>query len=564
MEEAATPGAGRRMGWWLLPVLALAAFRPTHAEESTCDGVCGRRPLAGSHNLLRVVGGSNVLPGTWPWTVSFQILTYTGYFSICGGSLISPRWVLSAAHCFQEPKEIPNITLSIGANRISDPGPDAQRRSIKRLLNHKQYERFWNKTFSKIHNDISLVELNEPVNCTDYIQPACLPDESVAVSKLGHCYISGFGIMDATTKKMPDIMQEGAVDIIPRATCSSPDWWYHYILEENICAENLERGTTMCQGDSGGPLMCREQRSERYWVIGVTSWGPPFCGQKKKPGVYASTQFYIDWIRKMTKEDFSPPKKPPLMAQPRPTPRPHPPPTPQPQPGQNGNVPYPRPPKADGVTRPWPPPKTTPQTPPMVWPTTRPWPPPKTTSQTHPVVWPTTRPSPPPKTTSQTHPVVWPTTRPSPPHKTTSQTPPVVWPTTRPWGPPKTTPQTHPMSWSTPRPNSHPTWWTKGGGPRRIIWYMPPGTRPTGPGALTPPQRPIWGLTPPPWSMRPIRWHLRTRANLQHWHGQIYRPWVTIRTPAKGIQSRLLNPLQRQVPAPPGSQVEVVPSSAED
>nr|XP_028601203.1 acrosin-like [Podarcis muralis] len=370
MEEAATPGAGRRMGWWLLPVLALTAFRPTHAEETTCDGVCGRRPMAGTHTLLRIVGGSNVLPGTWPWMVSFQVITRKGYVSFCGGSLISPRWVLSAAHCFQKPKDIPWIRLSIGANRISSPGPDAQKRSIKRLVNHKLYRR---DSGNKIHNDISLVELNEPVNCTDYIQPACLPDDSVVVSLLKHCYVSGFGTMDPKTGEKPDIMLEGSVDIIPTATCSSPVWWSKLILEENICAGRLEGGVATCKGDSGGPLMCREQRSERYWLVGITSWGPSFCGQEKKPGVYTSTQFYLDWIRKTTKEDFSLPSHTPLMAEPQAAPQPHPPPTPQPQPGQNGNLLYPRPPTAAWYTnRPWPPPKTRPQRGPALWYTNRP------------------------------------------------------------------------------------------------------------------------------------------------------------------------------------------------
>ncbi|XP_033018370.1 acrosin-like [Lacerta agilis] len=358
------------MGWWLFPVLALAAFRPTHAGETTCDGVCGRRPMASSHNLLRVVGGSNVLPGTWPWMVSFQVLTREGFSSFCGGSLISPRWVLSAAHCFQKPKEIPWVRLSIGAISISNPGPNAQRRSIKRLVNHKLYK---HDSYGKVHNDVSLVELNEPVNCTDYIQPACLPDDSVEVSLLSHCYVSGFGIMDPKTGNMPDIMQEGSVDLIPKATCSRRDWWSSKILKENICVGRLEGGVATCKGDSGGPLMCREKRSERYWVVGVTSWGPSSCGQAKKPGVFTSTQLYLDWIRKTTKEDFSLPSHQPPMAQPRPTPQPRPPLRPQPQPEQNGNVPYPRPPPATWyTTRARLPPKTTPQSPPALWYTTRP------------------------------------------------------------------------------------------------------------------------------------------------------------------------------------------------
>uniref|UniRef100_A0A670ZMD6 Peptidase S1 domain-containing protein n=1 Tax=Pseudonaja textilis TaxID=8673 RepID=A0A670ZMD6_PSETE len=65
-----------------------------------CRRVCGGRPLAMSHGMLRIVGGVDSLPGTWPWAVSFQFPTRDGYRHFCAGSLINSRWVISTAQCF--------------------------------------------------------------------------------------------------------------------------------------------------------------------------------------------------------------------------------------------------------------------------------------------------------------------------------------------------------------------------------------------------------------------------------------------------------------------------------
>lgn len=70
----------------------------------------------------------------------------------------------------------------------------------------------------------------------------------------------------------------------------------------------------LLQGDSGGPVQCREGRSERYWVLGVLSWGPPSCGAAQRPSVFISLQYFRDWIRQHTKEEFSTPIRLPLFA----------------------------------------------------------------------------------------------------------------------------------------------------------------------------------------------------------------------------------------------------------
>ncbi|CAI5786723.1 acrosinacrosin-like [Podarcis lilfordi] len=300
------------MRWLVLSVLVLAAFQPTHnATVSNCDGICGRRPMASSHKLMRIMGGSNVLPGTWPWMVSIQTKVRGNvYFPSCGGSLIGPQWVLSAVHCFPKPKD--QYKLVLGSNRIKKLGPEAEQRFIKRLVKHEKYDNQLNQG-EVVFADIALLEMDEPVNCSDYIQPACLPDERMEVLTLSHCYVSGWGGLLPKDSTPPDIMQEGATSLYSRIQCGMR--WGRRIPTQNVCAGHEEGTISICRGDSGGPLMCREERSERYWVIGVASFGPLYCGTAKIPSVFISTQYYLDWIQRTSKLQLSVPTHTPLLAQ---------------------------------------------------------------------------------------------------------------------------------------------------------------------------------------------------------------------------------------------------------
>uniref|UniRef100_A0A670JDD8 Acrosin n=1 Tax=Podarcis muralis TaxID=64176 RepID=A0A670JDD8_PODMU len=280
------------MRWLVLSVLVLAAFQ----LSIFFSGICGRRPMASSHKLMRIMGGSDVLPGTWPWMVSIQTKVRGNiYFPSCGGSLIGPQWVLSAVHCFQKPKD--QYKLVLGSNRIKKLGPETEQRFIKRLVKHEKYDNQLNQG-EVVFADIALLEMDEPVNCSDYIQPACLPDERMEVLTLGHCYVSGWG---------------GATTIYTRIQCGMR--WGRRIPTQNVCAGHEEGTISICRGDSGGPLMCREERSERYWVIGVASFGPVYCGTAKVPSVFISTQYYLDWIQRTSKLQLSVPTYTPLLAQ---------------------------------------------------------------------------------------------------------------------------------------------------------------------------------------------------------------------------------------------------------
>ncbi|NXB51885.1 ACRO protein, partial [Leucopsar rothschildi] len=164
-----------------------------------------------------------------------------------------------------------------------------QVRRIKRLVRHENYKR------SDITNDIALLELNEPVECSPYIQVACVADPTVRVSELLNCWIAGWGTTTEGDEDLSDDLQEAKVQLIDLQLCNSTFWYAGKIYPYNFCAGYPEGNIDSCQGDSGGPLMCQDNNADSWWVVGVTSWGRG-CARAKLPGVYTSTQYFYDWI----------------------------------------------------------------------------------------------------------------------------------------------------------------------------------------------------------------------------------------------------------------------------
>ncbi|KAL2295210.1 hypothetical protein Nmel_018371, partial [Mimus melanotis] len=273
--------------------ILLAVCRPAHGTWDTCRGTCGHRPMASDYDSIAsdfsIVAGTGAQPGAWPWIVSIQDPRKIGTGHTCGGSLISPQWVLTAAHCFLQARNVTMWRVLIGATQLTHLGPEAQVRHVKRLLVHQQY------TAASQQNDIALLQLDRPVHCSDYVQLACVPNASLTVSQLKSCYIAGWGSASAKALGVSDILQEAKVRLLDSRAVNSSRWYAGTIHTHNLCAGYPRGGMDTCQGDSGGPLVCKDNSASYFWLVGVTSWGKG-CARAKRPGVYTSTQHFYDWI----------------------------------------------------------------------------------------------------------------------------------------------------------------------------------------------------------------------------------------------------------------------------
>ncbi|NXE36342.1 ACRO protein, partial [Ptilorrhoa leucosticta] len=138
-------------------------------------------------------------------------------------------------------RNISAMRLLIGATQLTEPGPGAEVRLIKQLLVHKEYGA------SDQRNDIALLELNEPVRCSPYVQLVCVPNATLNVAELETCYVAGWGATTARSQKSSDVLQEAKVHLIGVQVCNSSEWYAGDIHTHNLCAGYPEGGIDTCQ-----------------------------------------------------------------------------------------------------------------------------------------------------------------------------------------------------------------------------------------------------------------------------------------------------------------------------
>ncbi|XP_075711718.1 ovochymase-1 [Rhinoderma darwinii] len=270
-------------------VASIKVFPALNQEPKLINpGVCGVAPLSPQWLLNRIVGGEESCPNCWPWQVAIM---YQETFQ-CGGVILSPEWVLTAAHCLTSPDPSRYGLLAGIHDRLLNEST-GQVRVVHTIVAHELYSP------ATSDYDIALIRLAEELTFNAFVRPVCLPMKEEPLEPTSMCVVTGWGSIGEDGQRS-NRLQQLQVPILNNNICNS-SYYPGVISERMFCAGFPDTGgKDTCQGDSGGPLVC-PSFNKSYVLYGIVSWGVG-CARSKKPGVYTRVRSFLSWIESTQQE----------------------------------------------------------------------------------------------------------------------------------------------------------------------------------------------------------------------------------------------------------------------
>lgn len=252
---------------------------------------CGKPSPASHQRVRRVIGGTEATAHAWPW----QVLILNGSSLYCSGSILSPTWLITAAHCVDKTY---NMVIYVGKHSLSETSKHEQKLEIEKNYSHQNYKR-GNSEFPG-DNDIALIKLKRPIQFTPYVHAICLPDQHTHFAPHKECTLSGWGVTNVTTRVTSDTLRQVKLPLVPQKVCNSNESYGGRINRRYFCAGVREGGKDGCFKDSGGPLGCGN--AENTWYLaGMVSWGDG-CAKPNKYGVFLNITEMIGFITASVKD----------------------------------------------------------------------------------------------------------------------------------------------------------------------------------------------------------------------------------------------------------------------
>ena len=234
----------------------------------------------GAPPSTRIVNGTDASIAHIPFQVSLEFYN----MHTCGGAILNPEVVITAAHCLDymtEHHTVDLLRVRVGSSDLQNGGTLYQ---IRETITHELYQ---STTYDY---DVALLKLASPMSFGEFVQPVMLATNRASLAANSMVQVSGWGRV-MTGGPLSPVLQKISMPVLEQSECENMFQRINPITERMFCAGFISGEGDSCSGDSGGPLV-----NSQNILYGLVSWGPSECAMQGYVGVYTNVAFFNDWI----------------------------------------------------------------------------------------------------------------------------------------------------------------------------------------------------------------------------------------------------------------------------